>query len=46
MGLIRRIFTRLNAEYVWAKLGFYTWFVYNKRSPQIKFEPQIRGGAI
>ncbi len=44
MSLVKRIHTRLKAECVWAKLGIYTRFGYNKRLPLVVFEPPIRGG--
>jgi len=46
MNLIKRIFIRLNAEYVWMKLGLYTRFAYYKRKPLLEFDPPIRGGKL
>lgn len=44
MNIIRKIIYRLNAEYNWVRLGFYTYFVYYHREPLLIFDPQENRG--
>lgn len=44
MNIITKLYNRLKAEYVWAKMGIYTQFMYNRRKPVIVFKPTNRGG--
>lgn len=45
MNIIKKIFNRLKAECVWAKMGFYTRFVYYRRNPSLVYKPSHVGGA-
>lgn len=44
MNIIRKIFNRLKAECIWAKMGFYTRFVYYHRKPLLVYKPTNVGG--
>lgn len=43
--ILEKICNRLKAECIWAKMGIYTQFVYNRRKPLIVFKPTNLGGA-
>lgn len=45
MNIIKKIFNRLKAECVWAKMGFYTRFVYYRRNPLLVYKPSHVGGG-
>lgn len=44
MNIIRKIFNRLKTECIWAKMGFYTRFVYYHRKPLLVYKPTNLGG--
>lgn len=44
MNIIKKIFNRLKAECIWAKMGFYTRFVYYHRKPLLVYKPTNMGG--
>lgn len=39
MNIIKKIFNRLKAECIWAKMGFHTKFVYERRKPLLVYQP-------
>lgn len=43
-NIFGKIYNRLKAECIWAKMGIYTQFVYNRRNPLIVFKPTHLGG--
>lgn len=43
MNIIKKIFNRLKAECIWAKMGFYTRFVYYHRKPLLVYKPTNMG---
>lgn len=44
-AILEKICNRLKAECVWAKMGFFTQFVYYHRKPLLVYKPTNRGGA-
>lgn len=46
MNIIKKIFKRLKAECIWAKMGFYTRFVYYRRNPLLVYKPSHVGGQV
>ena len=44
MNIIKKIFNRLKAGCIWAKMGFYTRFVYYRRNPSLVYKPSHVGG--
>lgn len=46
MNITKKIFNRMKAECVWAKMGIYTQFVYNHRKPLMVFKPTYLGGQV
>lgn len=38
MNIIKKIFNHLKAECIWAKMGFYTRFVYYHRKPLLVYK--------
>lgn len=44
MNIIKKIFNRLKAECIWAKMGFYTRFVYYHRKPLLVYKLTNMGG--
>lgn len=45
MNIIKKIFNRLKAECIWAKMGFYTRFVYYHRKPLLVYKLTNMGGG-
>lgn len=45
MNIIKKIFNRLKAECIWAKMGLYTRFVYYHRKPLLVYKPTNMGGG-
>lgn len=46
MNIIKKIFNRLKAECIWAKMGFYTRFVYYHRKSLLVYKPTNMGGQV
>lgn len=44
-AILEKMYNRLKAECIWAKMGIYTQIVYNCRKPLIEFKPINLGGA-